>query len=516
MEQEDVCPSAADIADQAAETQTSSFDDFNLLEAIQKGVEAAGFKIPTPVQRDAIPLVMAGRDVIAQAQTGTGKTAAFALPAIHKMTFDRGIELLVITPTRELATQVCGEIHRLGRFADVKTGTVYGGQSYGVQMRMLERGIHALVATPGRLLDLLRSGKLAGMRPWMVVLDEADEMLDMGFIDDVKEILSHVEGEHQTLLFSATIPDPIKRLSAKFMKDPAWVLTAEDRAATKEDIRQIYHVISEGERQTAMIRLLESLRPRKSIIFCRTRDESDRLQESLSSLGFGARALHGDMEQRQRNTVMNGFRQGAYDILVATDIASRGLDVPDVSHVFNYNLPFDAKSYVHRIGRTGRAGKKGTAITLVTPKEFQTVQRLEQGIGTKLEGQTVPSLKQLRVDRRLRLMEKLEGQAISDNGRALVMELVTNGVDPIDLAAKLASRIFDQHTESGPETIGLGQDQLDKLRQQGRGGGRRDRRDGGGYQPHFQRGGRRNDERRSFSRPAGKRPPKPAANKGRP
>lgn len=528
MEQEDVCQKTAKMADQVVEksdqrsetadpsigTQASSFADFKLCEMLHKGIEAAGFKVPTPVQRDAIPFVMAGRDVIAQAQTGTGKTAAFALPAIQRMTFNRGIELLVITPTRELAAQVSGEIHRLGRFTEVQTGTVYGGQSYGVQLRMLERGVHALVATPGRLLDLLRSGKLTGMRPWMVVLDEADEMLDMGFIDDVKEILTHVEGEHQTLLFSATMPNPIKRLAAKFMRDPVSVLTAEDQAVTKTDIRQIYHVINESERGAAMVRLLESLRPRKSIIFCRTRDETDRLQDALNSRGFASRSLHGDMEQRQRNAVMTSFRQGTCDILVATDIAARGLDVPNVSHVFNYHLPFDAKSYVHRIGRTGRAGKKGTAITLVTPKEFQTIRRLEQGIGAKLEGQAVPSLKQLRLNRRLRLTEELEEQAILDNGRALILELIANGADPLDVAAKLASRILEQHAESGPDTIGLAKEQLDNLRQQKQGGYRDSRGGGrGGYVPRFRRGG--GDGARRAYRPDQGRA-KGSAGKGRP
>lgn len=463
-------------------TSGTTFDDFNLSESLRQGVEAAGFKIPSPVQRDAIPYVMEGRDVIAQAQTGTGKTAAFALPAMERMTFDRGIELLVITPTRELAAQVSGEIYRLGRFTNIQTGTVYGGQSYAVQLRMFERGIHALVATPGRLLDLLRTEKLSGLKPWMVVIDEADEMLDMGFIDDVKEILTHLEGERQTLLFSATMPDPVKRLAARFMIDPVSVLTDEDRAMTKSDIRQIYHVIDESERGPALIRLLESLRPRKSIIFCRTRDETSRLHDSLNSRGFGSRALHGDMEQRQRTSVMNAFRQGDCDILVATDVAARGLDIPDVSHVFNYHLPFDAKSYVHRIGRTGRAGRKGTAITLVTPKEFQTIRRLEQGIGTKLEGHTVPSLKQLRLNRRLSLIEDLEGQSISDNGRTVILEMIANGADPVDIAAKLATRVLSQHHESGPDTIGLGADQLEELRHQ-----RLDPRERRGRPPHFRR-----------------------------
>jgi|694.fasta_scaffold78063_6 ATP-dependent RNA helicase DeaD len=519
MDQEDVCQNTADAADAMDADETGTFAAFKFSDKIRKGVEAAGFKVPSPVQRDAIPYVLAGRDLIAQAQTGTGKTAAFALPAMQRMTLNRGIELLVITPTRELATQVSGEIHRLGRFAGVETGTVYGGQSYGVQLRMLERGVHALVATPGRLLDLLRSGKLAGMRPWMVVLDEADEMLDMGFLDDVKEILSHVKEEHQTLLFSATMPDPIRRLAEKFMRDPVSVRTVEDQAATKADIRQIYHVIAESEREVALVRLLESLRPRKSIVFCRTREETDRLQEALSSHGFGARALHGDMEQRQRNTVMNGFRQGTSDILVATDIAARGLDVPDVSHVFNYHLPFDAKGYVHRIGRTGRAGKKGTAITLVTPREFETIKRLERGIGTKLEGQPVPSLKQLRVNRRALLTEALESQAISPNGRVLVLELIASGADPVDVATKLASKILDQHAESGPETIGLAQTQLDQLRQQqGRDYGGRDRR-GGGPPPRFQRGGGRGGDSgggRPPQRPAPGRPKGPPFHKGRP
>ena len=334
----------------------NGFESFGLHDDIMKGIREAGFKTPSPIQQEAIPLILQKRDMIGQAHTGTGKTAAFGLPVMNNMSLTGNIELLVIAPTRELAVQVSDEIYRLGKFAGIRTGTVLGGQDYRRQIRMLERGVNVLTATPGRLLDLLKGGNVKNFTPSAVVLDEADEMLDMGFLDDIKEIFTYLPKKRQTLLFSATMPAPIKRLAQTILNDPVTVKTIDEDEMTNKDVQQLYYVIEDREREDAVIRLIDDQVPDKAIVFCRTRNEVDRLSNSLGARGYNTKSLHGDMEQRQRNEVMQGFRKGLIDVLVATDVAARGLDVADVSHVFNYHIPFDSKSYVHRIGRTGRAG----------------------------------------------------------------------------------------------------------------------------------------------------------------
>ena len=482
----------ADNADNADELENSTdpgFDIFGLNDRVMQGIAAAGFTHPSPVQAETIPAIMTGRDVIAQAHTGSGKTAAFALPALHRMKFGNAIETVVLTPTRELATQVGTEFHRLGKFTSVRTGTVYGGQSYAIQYKMFERGIHVLVATPGRLLDHLRSGKLE-LSPSLVVIDEADEMLDMGFLDDVKEILAAFKTPHQTLLFSATIPDPVRRLADGFMKSPLHVRLSSNDDRIPAEVRQVYYVIEESERTHAVVRLLEDLRPGRAIVFVRMRIEVDQLVDTLASHGFSAKALHGDMEQRARNFVMNQFRQGQADILVATDVAARGLDIPEVSHVFNYHLPFDSKSYVHRIGRTGRAGRKGTAITLVTPAEFRALKRIQFLAGDNLERGRVPSLKQIRLDRRARLVEDLLETAITPEASSLAADLSAKLGAPEKAAQHLASMLLSRHAarENGPEEIGLSEERVERLlrpqKKQTR-GARRDRdpweNSGGGF-----------------------------------
>ncbi|MCP3968128.1 MAG: DEAD/DEAH box helicase [Lentisphaerae bacterium] len=440
----------------------NGFISFGLEDNIYQGVLAAGFKTPSEIQQEAIPPVLDGKDVIAQAHTGTGKTAAFGLPAMSRMHLDRGVEMLVITPTRELAFQVSDEIYRLGRYAGVRTGTVCGGQSYNRQITMINRGINVVVATPGRMLDLLTSGSLNYFEPSIVVLDEADEMLDMGFLDDIKEIYKFLPKERQNLLFSATMPPQIAKLAKSILNDPVVIKTVHEDESTNSDIEQQYCVIEERERENAIIRLIEDQCPSKAMLFCRTRTEVDRLSCSLGARGFNTKPLHGDMEQAQRTEVMQGFRQGLVDILVATDVASRGLDVSDVSHVFNYHMPFDTKSYIHRIGRTGRAGQKGIAITLVTPREYRQMGRIQKQTGAEITLSSIPSLKEMRLNRAERLKQDLVDQKPMKAAEKLISSL-DDSLDINEIAVKLASIILSEQAESGPEYIGLSRSRLDQI-----------------------------------------------------
>jgi ATP-dependent RNA helicase DeaD len=373
--------------------------------------------------------------------------------------------MLVITPTRELAMQVSDEIYRLGRFAGVKTGVVCGGQSYSRQIKLVNGGISVVTATPGRLLDLLDEGSLKNFRPSVVVLDEADEMLDMGFLDDIKAIFRFLPDERQTLLFSATMPEPIKKLANSILKDPVSIKTTSNEDSTSENVEQLYCVMEEKERQNAIVRLMDDLCPQKAILFCRTRTEVDRLSNSLGARGFNAKGLHGDMEQAQRNEVMSGFRKGQIDILVATDVASRGLDVLDVTHVFNYHMPFDTKSYIHRIGRTGRASNKGTAITFVTPMEFHQLNRIQRQSGAKIDFALIPSRQELRKNRMLRMIDEVYEQEVNQEGITMVQQL-EEGADLSEIAYKLASMVLAQHKEVGPENIGIDERELNILRKE--------------------------------------------------
>ena len=370
-------------AQEVKEESTVTFDDLGLNRDVLNAVKAAGFIKPSPIQEQAIPVVLAGRDMVGQAHTGTGKTAAFGLPALSNMKRNNGVEILVITPTRELATQVSDELFKYGRNMGARTVTVYGGSSYKRQIDLIERGASVVVATPGRLLDILKKNMLSEFTPSVVVLDEADEMLDMGFLDDINEIFSYLPSSRQTLLFSATMPKPIKLLAERILDNPEFISITKGET-TNTDITQEYYVIDESERDDAIIRLMDSELTSKAVVFCRTKSEVDRLSNVLSNAGYLANGLHGDMEQRQRETVIKGFKQNSVKVLVATDVAARGIHVDNISHVFNYHIPFDPESYVHRIGRTGRAGTKGKAITLVTPIEFKELQRIKSKVGTSM------------------------------------------------------------------------------------------------------------------------------------
>ena len=464
------------------EEKTLTFADLGLKPEILKSVKYAGFTTPSPIQEKAIPIVIAGKDMVGQAQTGTGKTAAFSLPALHNMKMDGSVEMLVITPTRELATQVSDEIFKYGRNIGAKTVTVYGGSSYKRQLDLIARGASVVVATPGRMLDILKRGMIPDFAPQLVVLDEADEMLDMGFLDDINEIFTYLPSNRQTLLFSATMPAPIKTLASRILQKPEFVSITKGET-TNTDIEQLYYVIDEHERDDAIIRLMDSETTNKCVVFCRTKSEVDRLSNVLSNAGYLANGLHGDMEQRQRENVIKGFKQNSVKVLVATDVAARGIHVNDISHVFNYHIPFDPESYVHRIGRTGRAGTKGKAITLLTPLEFKELQRIKQKVGTSMNHAYVPSKNDLRESTIDALVKKVENHKVYDEAHK-VLDMLKQDIDEEQIMYKLVSMLLDQQDIKGPANIGIPADRMDAILERaakrGGGGGGRGRRGGGG------------------------------------
>ncbi|MEJ5167982.1 MAG: DEAD/DEAH box helicase [Arcobacteraceae bacterium] len=436
-----------------------TFEEFGFKSKLLNAIKDAGFKEPSPVQKEAIPVVLQGRDIVAQAHTGTGKTAAFGLPILEKLELNGTVEAVVIVPTRELAVQVSDELFKFGRFLGIKTATVYGGSSYSRQLKHIEHA-SIIVATPGRFLDLLNNGQI-DINPAFVVLDEADEMLDMGFLEDIKSIFKFLPNNRQTLMFSATMPKEIKELAKTILNNPQFVSITTGEV-TNKNIKQYYYVVEEHERDDALIRLLDYKNPNKSIIFCRMKKEVDRLSTFLVSQGYSAKGLHGDMEQRQREEVIKSFKGGNIEILIATDVAARGLDVNDVSHVFNYHIPFESESYVHRIGRTGRAGKEGLAISIVTPHEFNSLVRIQKSVGATLESRVIPTITEVKEKNKSVLNEQIANQNISEQAQ-LMVEALKEQFDISTIAYKLASILFEEQEVSGRENIGKGSSEVNKL-----------------------------------------------------
>lgn len=353
------------------------FTEFNLSEDIQSAVVTAGFEKASPIQEMTIPLALEGKDVIGQAQTGTGKTAAFGLPTLNKIRTNKNIiQALVIAPTRELAVQSQEELFRFGREKGVKVRSVYGGSSIEKQIKALKSGAHIVVGTPGRLLDLIKRKALILDHVETLILDEADEMLNMGFLEDIEAIISRVPADRQTLLFSATMPAPIKQIGVKFMKDPEHV-QIKNKELTNVNVDQYYVRVKEQEKFDTMTRLMDVNQPELSIVFGRTKRRVDEITRGLKLRGFRAEGIHGDLDQNKRLRVIRDFKNDQIDILVATDVAARGLDISGVTHVYNYDITQDPESYVHRIGRTGRAGKSGESITFVSPNEMGYLSMIE-------------------------------------------------------------------------------------------------------------------------------------------
>ncbi|NPA03753.1 MAG: DEAD/DEAH box helicase [Epsilonproteobacteria bacterium] len=409
-----------------------------LKEPLRKAISELGFKEPSPIQKEAIPLILQGKDLVAQAHTGTGKTAAFSLPILDLLQFEREVEALILVPTRELALQVSEEVFKLGKYLRVKTATIYGGSSYSRQLRHLKTA-NVAVATPGRLLDLLESGR-AELNPRFVVLDEADEMLDMGFLEEIEKILSYLPTNRQTLLFSATMPKEVKELAKKRLHSPTFISLSTQKVTT-QNVKQFYYVVEEKERDEALTRLLDYKEPKKGIIFCRTKLETRRLEEYLTLQGYSTKALHGDIPQRQREESIKGFKGGKYELLIATDVAARGLDISDVTHVFNYHIPFDPQSYVHRIGRTGRAGRKGEAISLVTPHEFKQLLKIKKVVGDDLINQKIPTFSEVKDQKRKLLTQKILSTPIASEAIEM-LNLLESQTDLSTISLKLLSLIL--------------------------------------------------------------------------
>lgn len=429
----------------------NEFTQFNLHESLELALNEAGFKTPSPIQKEAIPLILKGFDIVAQAHTGTGKTAAFGLAILNQMNFQNGVQTLVVTPTRELCMQVSDELYKLGKHIGAKTTSVYGSQSYQRQIEKINKA-NIIVATPGRLLDLLKNNQIL-IKPNFVVLDEADEMLDMGFLDDIKQILNFMPKNAQKLLFSATMPEPIKNIAKDFLKEPK-IVQITDKIATNKDIQEEYYVVKENERTDATVRLIDYYNPQKAIIFCRMKKEADMLSNSLLAKGYATKALHGDMEQREREITIRAFKSSQIEILVATDVAARGLDIGGVSHVFNYHIPFNPQSYVHRIGRTGRAGQKGVAITLVSPLEFKDLQRIKQSVGSKISHKYIPTMQDLTDGLSKKLIQQVLNQQVSQKSHDILSKL-QESIDVNEVALKLLTIMIESQKIRGPENIGL-------------------------------------------------------------
>ncbi len=364
---------------------SSLVHDQNVLRAIKD----QEWEDPTPVQEQVIPLAQVNQDLMAQAQTGTGKTGAFALPIIEKLEKSRRIQCLVLVPTRELAMQVAGDFAELAKYSDVRSIAIYGGQSINVQTDKLRKGVEIVVGTPGRVMDLMRRGELSFEGVRFLVLDEADRMLDMGFIDDIEWILQSVPKNRQTMLFSATLPDAIKELARRYMRNPKEVIISQD-SLTVPQAQQVYINVGRKNKLWALCRILDIEKPALAMVFCSTKKMVDMLAHKLRAYGYSADAIHGDLTQAVRDKVMQKFRSGKLRILIATDVAARGLDIEDVTHVINYDIPENPEDYVHRIGRTARAGKSGKAITFVGQQEQYLVKAIEMFGRTKLEEHDVP------------------------------------------------------------------------------------------------------------------------------
>lgn len=483
------------------------FKDFALDKAILEALSKAQYHKPTPIQARVIPFLLEGKDVVGQAHTGTGKTLAFGLPALHFVKTQAGAQVLVLSPVRELAGQIQEELHKFSGEKHVQMTIITGGKSFSRQIESVRNGSQIVVATPGRLLDLLESGKLPNFQPKMVIIDEADEMLDQGFLEDIKAILNYFPEDRQTLLFSATMPEPIRQLAKTFLNKPEFVQIVQ-KEKTNQNIEQFYTLLEPQEREAALVRFLDTEFMSKVIVFCNTKKEVDYLYDALLEKKFHAMALHGDMEQGQRQKVMSAFRKSHQGILIATEVAARGLNVEDVTHVFNYELPWGAETYVHRIGRTGRAGKVGKAISFVTPKEFYAFERICKTLSAPVAFLAVPPLSRAKEKKAWMFVEQLKMIEPDVRIEAALDQIVSTFSMEEALRKLLHLQLKDQEV-TGPELIGL---DVQKFRSKGkkesssqgpkrsrgsREGNRDFRSQGRGGRSRFDRGGDRNSSRGS-------------------
>lgn len=425
----------------------AKFEDLNLSKEIQKAVADMGFEETSPIQARAIPVMMQGRDLIGQAQTGTGKTAAFGIPLLEMVDPDsKKLQAIVLCPTRELAVQVSEEIRRLSKYKkDIKVLPIYGGQSIERQLQALKKGVQIVIGTPGRVMDHMRRHTLKMGTIKTVVLDEADEMLDMGFIDDIETILKEVPEDRQTVLFSATIPQEILNLANRHLKEPEFIKVVH-KELTVPNIEQVYFEVKEKTKVEVLSRLIDMYDPKLSLVFCNTKKRVDDLVVQLQARGYSADALHGDLKQSQRDRVMNRFRKGTIDILIATDVAARGIDVDDIEAVFNFDVPQDEEYYVHRIGRTARAGRTGRAFTFVVGREIYKLRDIQKFTKVKIELQQVPSVGDIEEIKTNAFLDRIK--AVVDEGHlgkytSWIEDLVNEDYTSMDIAAALLKMSLD-------------------------------------------------------------------------
>lgn len=493
----------------------NTFTEFGLEPKVLQAITELGFEEATPIQTKSIPIALEGRDLIGQAQTGTGKTAAFGLPLINKIPREEErIVALIMTPTRELAIQVAEEIGRLSRFKGTRSLPIYGGQDIVRQIRALKKKPQIIIGTPGRLLDHINRKTIKLDDVQTVVLDEADEMLDMGFMEDIQSILKLVPEERQTMLFSATMPGNIQRLAQQFLKNPEHVSVIPKQVSAPL-IDQAYIEIHERQKFDGLTRLLDMESPELAIVFGRTKRRVDELSEALQKRGYSADGLHGDLSQNQRDNVMRKFRDGSIDVLVATDVAARGLDVSGVTHVVNFDLPQDPESYVHRIGRTGRAGKEGAAWSFVTPREIDHLHFIERITRHKIARKPLPSIaeaiegkQRITAERLLELVEN--GELNEYKGIAIQMLEQYDSVNLLAAAFKLITGEKNDKTniELTPEEPIRVKRRNPDIRSSGRKPSGYGNRGGSGYRRDSQggsRGGSYGGNRGGYNRDSGSR-----------
>jgi ATP-dependent RNA helicase DeaD len=466
----------------------AGFAGLGLRAELLRALITLGYEEPTPIQQEAIPPLVAGNDLVGQAATGTGKTAAFALPVLQRLTTDgrdAGPAALVLVPTRELAEQVSQAVHRYGRDLGVRVLPVYGGQPIGRQLQALQRGVDVIVGTPGRVLDHIDRATLRLGAVRTVVLDEADEMLDMGFAEDIEAILAETPEDRQTVLFSATMPPRIESIARRHLRDPVRIMMGRKAVAPGEIplVRQSAYIVARAHRSAALGRILDVEAPSAAIVFCRTREEVDQVTETLNGRGYRAEALHGGMSQDQRDRVMGRLRGGSTELLVATDVAARGLDVEQLTHVINFNVPAAPEAYVHRIGRVGRAGREGSAITLAEPREQRMLKAIERLTGQRITLEKLPTVTDLRAKRlevtRTALQTSLETDDLERF--RVVLDSLTDEFDVENIALAAVKLLHeaaggDVEEDDIPSVVTSAEDRNSRNRDARQGGSGRDRR----------------------------------------
>ena len=462
----------------------TNFSELNISASTLKSVKRMGFEEATPIQEGTIKFGLEGRDIIGQAQTGTGKTAAFGIPLIEKIDPKiTTIQGLIIAPTRELAIQVSEEIYRIGQDKRVKILSVYGGQEIGRQIRALKNNPHIIVGTPGRILDHINRRTLKLDNVQTLILDEADEMLNMGFIEDINTIMESCPAERQTLLFSATMPRPIQKIAEKFMKNPE-IVKIQSKEMTVENIEQFYVKSHEREKFDILSRVINVHQPELAIIFGRTKRRVDELAHALSIRGYIAEGIHGDLSQSKRMSVLKQFKENKIDILVATDVAARGLDITGVTHVYNYDIPQDPESYVHRIGRTGRAGKSGVAVTFVTPREMGYLRIVEETTKKRMSPLRPPSSDEALVGQQRLAVESL-AEMVDKNNIGDYRSFATELLEKYEAIDVVAAALKSMTREPSDTPVSISEERPLPSRKEGGG------RSGGGYKGNNRSGGGR-------------------------